>query len=43
MNISNYSPQRLDAFRAAMKAFMAITDNRGYNHIAGFHGIIYHS
>lgn len=39
MNISNYDASRLDAFRKAMSKFMAITDNRGYNHIAGFHGI----
>lgn len=39
MNISNYDAPRLSAFRKAMKTFMAITDNRGYNHIAGFHGI----
>jgi tyrosinase len=39
MNISNYDAPRLNAFRKAMKRFMAITDNRGYNYIAGFHGI----
>jgi tyrosinase len=39
MNISNYDAPRMNAFRKAMKSFMAVTDNRGYNNIAGFHGI----
>ena len=37
-NISNYLPNELLEFRNAMEKFMAIRDNRGYNHIAGFHG-----
>ena len=37
-NISNYLPNELLDFRNAMDKFMAIRDNRGYNHIAGFHG-----
>ena len=39
MNINNYSEPRLNAFRTAMRKFMDITDNRGYNYIAGFHGV----
>ena len=37
-NISNYLPNELLDFRNAMEKFMLIRDNRGYNHIAGFHG-----
>ena len=37
-NISNYLPNELLDFRNAMEKLMAIRDNRGYNHIAGFHG-----
>jgi tyrosinase len=37
-NISSFKPEELEKFRTAMKKFMAIRDNRGYNFIAGFHG-----
>lgn len=37
-NISNINNSELKSFRTAMANFMAIRDNRGYNHIAGFHG-----
>ena len=36
--ISNFNDSELRSFRIAMEKFMAIRDNRGYNHIAGFHG-----
>lgn len=36
-NVSNLGDD-LPAFRLAMEKFMAVRDNRGYNHIAGFHG-----
>jgi tyrosinase len=39
INITSYSGPRLSAFRTAMKKFMGITDNRGYAHLAGYHGI----
>lgn len=39
MNISNYSYPLLGEFRLAMVNFQAIRDNRGYDFIAGFHGI----
>jgi tyrosinase len=39
ININNYSGPQLRAFRAAIKKFMAVTDNRGYAQVAGFHGV----
>ena len=39
MNISSYDAPQLSTFRKAMTKFMAITDNRGYNHMAGNHGV----
>lgn len=38
-NILNLTAAELNDFRAAMASFQAITDNTGYNYIAGFHGI----
>jgi len=37
-NISNLSNDKLSRLRAAMEKFMAVRDERGYGHIAGFHG-----
>jgi len=37
-NISNISSSELQTFRNAMEKMMALRDNRGFNHIAGFHG-----
>ena len=38
-NINNYTDSQLRDFRAAMAAFQAVNDNRGYDFMAGFHGI----
>jgi tyrosinase len=37
-NLGNLSPDELKFFREAMDKMMLIRDERGYNHIAGFHG-----
>jgi len=37
-NLSNLNPEQLNSFRNAMEKMMKIRDERGYNHIAGFHG-----
>lgn len=38
-NVSNLSENELKSFRDAMDKIMKISDNRGYDHIAGFHGV----
>lgn len=38
-NISNYTGSELSEFRVSMASFQGINDNRGYDFIAGFHGI----
>jgi tyrosinase len=38
-NVSNLTDAELKAFRDALREMMNIRDNRGYNHIAGFHGV----
>lgn len=39
LNIRNYSAARLAAFRKAMVRLQSLYDNRGYNYLAGLHGI----
>jgi tyrosinase len=38
-NIDNYEAGELAALRAGYAAMQAISDNRGYNSIAGYHGV----
>ena len=38
-NINLLTPQQLATFRAAWKASYALSDNRGYAHFAGLHGL----
>jgi tyrosinase len=39
VRVSAENESSLAKFRDAMKQLQAISDNRGYNHIAGFHGV----
>jgi tyrosinase len=38
-SVTQLSPERLAAFRAAMTQFIARSDNRGYQFFAGWHGV----
>lgn len=38
-NIANLSADELQAFRDAMVAMQKVSDNRGYNYMAGLHGV----
>ena len=38
LRVGDYNSTHMTSFRNAMKQLQSIRDNRGYNHIAGFHG-----